>query len=304
MQTAPFWRKIDKLAYIVGSVVLILFSFIIGRYPFTYVFTFYNALILICYSTRIVHFFINRWHMYLIDFCYFSNMTIVYYLIFAPKDKNLFIACFLFGNGALAASVAAFRNSLVYHKIDYLTSLAIHALPMVLMTHIRWYVMYYEADKPESEQTFCQFDLQVDGVKHWFMQYFVGPLKVYFSWLAVYGFIKFVIFNGPVMDGTWDSTWGYFSRMKWVQNIIKNHGVFVAPLIFLFGHFVFYIVTHCIAVIAIHSMWINLALCVFWLIISFYNGANFYMESFSRKYEVQLAKLIQFEKDVKESKKD
>ena len=37
---------------------------------------------------------------------------------------------------------------------------------------------------------------------------------------------------------------------------------------------------------------------------AFFNGANFYMESFSRKYEKQLSKLEQFEKNVQEVKKE
>ena len=50
----------------------------------------------------------------------------------------MLITCFLFSTGPLSAAIAAFRNSLVYHRVDMLTSLAIHAIPMTLMCHIRW----------------------------------------------------------------------------------------------------------------------------------------------------------------------
>ena len=56
--------------------------------------------------------------------------------------------------------------------------------------------------------------------------------------------------------------------------------------------------------LCIVSIEINYFMCGFFLLIAFFNGANFYMESFSRKYEKQLAKLEQFEKNVQEVKKE
>ena len=132
----------DKLAYMLGTSIIILFSFILGRYPNTLIFKYHTLVIILLLLGRYVQYTLLRWHMYLIDFCYFGNFTIIYFITFAPKDVNLFIVCFVFANGPLAAAVAAFRNSLVYHKIDYLTSLFIHALPMILLTHIRWFVLF------------------------------------------------------------------------------------------------------------------------------------------------------------------
>ena len=99
------------------------------------------------------------------------------------------------------------------------------------------------------------------------------------------------------MTGEWDSTFGYFAKLNWVQEIFKVAGV-LTPIVFLASHFLYYIVMHTFAVLLLFSYELNILMCVVWLMISFYNGANFYMESFSRKYEVQLAKLKKFEKDV------
>ena len=142
MQTGPFWRSMDKIAYILGTILIMLFSFLLGRYPFSHIFTYSSVLISFLVFVRVFQYISTRLHMYLIDFCYFANATIIYFTLFSKKDQNLFICCFLFANGPLAAAIAAFRNSLVYHKLDYLTSLFIHAFPMVLMTHCRWFVQF------------------------------------------------------------------------------------------------------------------------------------------------------------------
>ena len=123
MQSAPFWRKMDKFAYVFGTLILIYYSYLLGKYPYTHVFTYHIWLYLFLYAARVIHFGSLRWHMYCIDFCYFANFAIIYYVWYAPKDKNLFIFCYMASNGVLAFSVSAFRNSLVYHKIDYLSSL-------------------------------------------------------------------------------------------------------------------------------------------------------------------------------------
>jgi len=70
----------------------------------------------------------------------------------------MFKVAFLFANGPLAHSTAAFDNALVYHKIDHLTSLGIHALPMCLMVNFRWITLPYESTKPENERLFLTFD--------------------------------------------------------------------------------------------------------------------------------------------------
>ena len=85
------------------------------------------------------------------DFCYFANAVLVYFLICDPKNEQLFKICFVFGNGILAASVKAFRNSLVYHKFDYLTCVASHAFPMIIMFHIKWFVMVEQRDLPNEQ---------------------------------------------------------------------------------------------------------------------------------------------------------
>ena len=134
-------------------------------------------------------------------------------------------------------------------------------------------------------------------MSEFFNKFYYGPLKIYFSWLLFYGVVKFVFFGKLVMSGQWDSTFGYFAKQNWVQAIYKVAGV-LTPIVFLLSHFIYYIVMHTFAVLLLFSFELNMLMCVVWLLISFYNGANFYMESFSRKYEVQLAKLKQFEMQV------
>lgn len=140
MNTAPFQRRMDKLAYVLGTTIIISYSYFMGKFPNTHIYTL-TSLVL---TSLLVHryysygFSESQYVMYLSDFCYIANFLLLTLVNFAPKCQWLLITCFVFSNGPLAAAIGAFRNSLVYHRIDMLTSLAIHAMPMTLTFHYRW----------------------------------------------------------------------------------------------------------------------------------------------------------------------
>ena len=131
----------DKLAYVLGTTLIIGFSAIMGRYPHDLVYHFVSFILPALVLPRCVQYILNGWHFFLIDFCYFVNGCIIYYILWGSANKGMFVTCFVYANGPLSLAIVAFRNSLVYHKIDMLTSLAIHAIPMTIMTHIRWYTI-------------------------------------------------------------------------------------------------------------------------------------------------------------------
>ena len=79
--------------------------------------------------------------MYIFDFCYLGNYVLLAYTLIFPSCPWLLSALFVQANGALAFAIGAFRNSLVYHKMDMLTSLSIHSVPMILSFHLRWSVV-------------------------------------------------------------------------------------------------------------------------------------------------------------------
>jgi len=96
MSTAPFWRLADKLAFVFGTMMIIAYSFMIGRYPHDMIYPFVTGLLLFLIATRYVHYFIEGWHFYCTDFCYFANFSILLYINFFPENEALFRLCYLF----------------------------------------------------------------------------------------------------------------------------------------------------------------------------------------------------------------
>lgn len=90
---------------------------------------------------RAIHYRSKGWHYYMVDFCYFSCFSTLYFISLDRTNEKLFRTLFLFANGALAMSVAAFRNSMVFHRLDYMISVMIHVVPMLTTLRIRWKVL-------------------------------------------------------------------------------------------------------------------------------------------------------------------
>ena len=67
-------------------------------------------------------------------------MLLVYLWLIPPGmiAGNIFVILFCFANGPLLWAVALWRNSLVFHSVDKMTSMFIHISPALTVTTLRW----------------------------------------------------------------------------------------------------------------------------------------------------------------------
>lgn len=73
----------------------------------------------------------QHYHYFMIDFCYFSNYLLLFYLFFYPSSPHLFILNLANSMGPLLWAIVTWRNSLVFHDIDKITSVFIHIFPVI-----------------------------------------------------------------------------------------------------------------------------------------------------------------------------
>lgn len=151
MTTAPFWRLADKLGFVVGVAVIVSFSYLIGKFPHDIFYTYYVWLITFLFGIRLLHYHHLGWHWFILDFCYYANYMVVALICFWPKSDLLLKISFLYSEGVIGISIWLFRNSLVFHKIDILTNLAIHIFPMLAMYHVKWFTIEDQMHLPESQ---------------------------------------------------------------------------------------------------------------------------------------------------------
>ena len=80
------------------------------------------------------------WHYFLFDLCYYVTILNFIYIWFLPSNTALFMACYCLSHGPLASAVITWRNSLVFHDSDKVTSLFIHIYSPFTFTVIRWVI--------------------------------------------------------------------------------------------------------------------------------------------------------------------
>ena len=79
----------------------------------------------------------RSWHYFLFDLCYYCNILNFVYIWLIPSSPAMFVACYCLAHGSLASAVITWRNSLVFHDFDKVTSLFIHIYPPIVFTVIR-----------------------------------------------------------------------------------------------------------------------------------------------------------------------
>lgn len=91
----------------------------------------------------------RKWSLFMLDFCYFTNILCLLHLWIYPTSPYLFETTFILSNGPLVWAVVAWRNSLVFHDIDKMTSLFIHLAPPLVTFTQRWYYWGARIQRPD-----------------------------------------------------------------------------------------------------------------------------------------------------------
>lgn len=154
LKTAPFVRLVDKLSFIMGVFLLIATTYILGRYPHDVYYTFHILTVVTLVAIRFYNYRSKGWHYYLFDFCYFANTLILLFLVYFPKNDILFKVFFVYANGPFGLAIPAFKNSMIFHKLDNMISLTIHIIPQVTSWNLRWHTLPHELESVAVEKRY------------------------------------------------------------------------------------------------------------------------------------------------------
>jgi hypothetical protein len=118
----------EKISFIFGVLNIFASGYLIGGHP-EWFHVWFTAQLLYFMPIRIFTFRQMGYQYFLVDLCYFVNVLLLLSIWVFPHSKRLFMAvyCLAFGNNAVA--IIMWRNSLVFHSLDKITSLFIHIMP-------------------------------------------------------------------------------------------------------------------------------------------------------------------------------
>jgi len=224
----------------------------------------------------------QNWHYFLLDFCYFANLCLLLYLFFFQTSGILFVLCFGMANGPLSWAVPTWRNSMVFHSLDKVTSVFIHIGPPVVTYSIRW---FQSTNYPEY--TICpDNDCNLP-----FYYFAILPFIPYTIWQIMY-YVKVNIVSSHknrMTSAKWlleGSDRGLIAKMSCMPPFGEKHKLFG----FIFWQYIYTFLT----LLPVYFLWYNQTYHLFFLIfitlISIWNGACFYFDVFSKRYVETLEK--------------
>lgn len=288
----------DKLIFTGGVVNLALLVYFSGKYPWIMPY-YYTVKFPVLMIIRLYSFCEQDWQYFLLDWCYFANLLVLLYL-WTPlsSDPNAFTVVFCIAHGALPWAVYLFRNSLVFHSLDRITSCFIHISPMLVMWCLRWSGPHFQQD---SRWAICDPATGVAVKTKWVSQnaslsdrpalpgcgsvfWTLGmPVAAYIVWFMIYGIVMSIL--SPDLK-RYSTTYTLMTR-KGLGLIIRNMPM--GYLIYAFINSLIYAIMVSPAALFLWFEWVNFGFVVFIMLVASWNGGSFYVEVFSRKYQEQIA---------------
>ncbi|GFR96354.1 hypothetical protein ElyMa_000966800 [Elysia marginata] len=131
-------RMQSKVTYVmtVAGIVLLSHCVLTRKWLMPYL---YSVLTPSLLFFRLIMYWKMKYQYFMLDFCYFANIYCFIYLCLFPQREDMFAVGYSIAAGPLIWALLIFRNSLVLHSIDKVTSLYIHLMPCLLTFVIRWY---------------------------------------------------------------------------------------------------------------------------------------------------------------------
>lgn len=210
-----------------------------------------------------------KWQYFMIDFCYFANTLTFIYLWF-PDNGNLFRVVFGLANGPVLMAVVVYRNSLVYHHHDKITSCYIHFLPALLTFCIRWF--------PQSTaqywyKSFVQEAPAFDPV--WL---YGGPFAFFFLHSVLY-FLIINVFVRP--KEPYLTSYGYLAEKYEKLNCIG--GPWGQGIVYYGCSWLFCLLSMLPALLAYCYFPAHCAILAFVFLVAVWNGGSYYVHIFSKR---------------------
>jgi Protein of unknown function (DUF2838) len=282
----------EKMSFIAGVLNVFISGYLIGARPDAFYYWFTAQL---CYFMPVRYYTYHKkgYHYFLADLCYFVNLLAILTIWVFPNSKRLFIStyCLAYGNNAIA--IAMWRNSMVFHSLDKVTSLFIHIMPPVTL-HCLVHLTPAETLQSRFPAVHTIKFSHPNSPEHynlWSM--LLWATVPYVIWQLAYHIFITVRRRDKIAAGRPTSyTW---LRKSYAKTFL---GRMVLALPDSLQGFAFMLIQYAYAILTIIPcpiwFWYRWASAAFLLVVfgwSIYNGATFYIDVFGKRFQNELEQL-------------
>lgn len=172
--------------------------------------------------------------------------------------------------------------------------------PLTTMWSLHWKTSY------NVNKTWKLYDARNDTFGFEFLLNYYGyAILFYLLWACVFYLITFIIAKKRMEERGYNNLYKlYMAKGKGFEyNFINKFGSKYTVLMYFLMHFTSFLVTSTFALPGFFFFSYNSLMLLLLCGSSFWNGASYYMDYFSKRYEVNLSKLDEIEKQINDQLK-
>ena len=289
VQASIFIRKSDRIKFFLNVLSLIITAALVTKDAKYY--AFYNVILIsILLTHRAYEFYTKGWHFYLLDFCYFVNTIIIIHVLFFPKSEIMFFASFVLSIGPVLTAVPVYSCALSFHSTMKTTTLLIHSSPPLAMFLIHWH------DKSKYFFSAATAGVQEFGPSL-LMKWYGSVFLMTGVWVVFYYVAIFKVFRGYTTRNKLETLYDYMLSDPKTSDEIRSKEEKWRPFMFMWIYIRFVLIFITLSGIFYYSYWIGLVWVIINHLIGVYNGATYYINFHSERYEKTLLDLDEEEEE-------
>ncbi|KAK4242497.1 hypothetical protein C8A03DRAFT_40152 [Achaetomium macrosporum] len=280
----------EKISFICGVMNIFVSGYLIGGYA-EWFHLWYTVQVLYFMPIRFYTYHKRGYHYFLADLCYFVNALLMLSIWAFPASKRLFTAvyCLAYGNNAVA--IIMWRNSLVFHSFDKVTSLFIHIMPCATLhcivhlldpaqQRVRFPAIWTIKNSPPGSATAYA---NVLSMLAW-------SSIPYAFWQLTYYFFITVRRREKIAAGRPTSfTWLRKSYSKvWIGKIVLALPDALQEPAFMLIQYTYAVLTMLPCPLWFFSRWASGAFLMVVFAWSVYNGSTYYIDVFGKRFQKEL----------------
>lgn len=276
---------IDKVSFVCGVLIIMIIEAVLLLAPEN-MHLLYTALLVPLMVARYIMYRADQQHYFMYDFCYFAQLLMVTHIYVYPNNIQLEKAIFSISNGPLLLAIVMWRNSIVFHSFDKMTSMFIHLLPSLVTFCHRWAGHLANNTYPIHENV----DESITTILN---NFWSVPFGYYIIWQMIY-LIKTELlskrklaYNTEMMTSLRWLTKKKDSKSYKLFSVFGEHNQLPT---FVGVQALYTAVTYLVIPFLWHSIWFHALYVVFIFVFALANGATYYFNVFAKRYIEEIEK--------------
>lgn len=290
--TVPFFRK---LSFFLGVNFVCWNVLMLSRFP-SLAPAIAAVVYCILFAIRVITYRRLAFQYFTLNFCYFVN-TLTYVSIYCfPTNRLLAHVALALANGPVIWAVVQFRNSLVFHSLDKITTCFIHCQPPLVLFALKWLLTPEDQLRIYPAMATTATATSPDPSIPSYRSVTVYSMMFYLSWqffyyIVIYKRRKHKLDSGARVDAyTWFLT---KSGSRTRRAMMWPFGPKYTLHVYVLGQFIYTVITLLPHRLYFNSYRLHLALILILTQVAVWNGAVYYVDVFAKSYAKQVKTLAQ-----------